>query len=292
MQSLGGPVVDDVFILVTMLGGRFFILPVLPFLWYVLHWKRGARITLFILVSTLINFTLKNYSRLPRPFHLQEGLNLIAAVGFGFPSGHAQAATVFWGSLARELRRRWVIPLALTVIALVGLSRVYLGVHFPADVLGGWMVGGVLLYVFIRLERPVASLFTRLSVLKRLALPTVMIGLIIYLYPTSETIGLLGGLAGFVVGLGVPESTRPSSPGGSTGRRWMRAGVAFLGSALIYGSGVYLTFRLPHDTLLAWSVRFGTNALLGLWLSWLAFRFLVAVGLRPDGPTDNQNHVQ
>ena len=84
-----------------------------------------------------------------------------AEPGNSFPSGHAFLAIVFWGLLAyfasTRLQRRSlrVVTLSglLMIILLIGASRVYLGAHWPSDVLGGYVVGAVLLTALVWLDR-------------------------------------------------------------------------------------------------------------------------------------------
>jgi undecaprenyl-diphosphatase len=76
---------------------------------------------------------------------------LTAARGYSFPSGHAMGSFIIFGALAYiVLRRRWpwaaksaCLALALTMAVLVGLSRVYLGVHWASDIAGAWSAGTV-----------------------------------------------------------------------------------------------------------------------------------------------------
>jgi hypothetical protein len=79
------------------------------------------------------------------------------------PSGHAQDAASIWGLLAVSLRRWWMTVAAVVMILMIGLSRIYLGVHFAHDVLGGWAVGLILLLVFTRLEGPVSAWYGRMT---------------------------------------------------------------------------------------------------------------------------------
>jgi membrane-associated phospholipid phosphatase len=80
---------------------------------------------------------------------------------YSFPSGHSFGATVFYGLLAylawSRLPHPWnllVVLLLVLLIILVGLSRVYLGAHFPSDVVVGWLLGGLSLFVIIKYIRP------------------------------------------------------------------------------------------------------------------------------------------
>jgi hypothetical protein len=66
-------------------------------------------------------------------------------LSFGFPSGHTSSAFAVWGGLAVVFRKRWLAWLAPLMIVLIAFSRLYLGVHFLADVLGGAVLGGGML---------------------------------------------------------------------------------------------------------------------------------------------------
>jgi len=87
------------------------------------------------------------------------------AGGYAFPSGHSATAVVVYGALALIAARRGgararaaAIVAAVALAGLVGITRVYLGVHFPSDVLAGWLLGGAVLAVVWRLAvgRPAA----------------------------------------------------------------------------------------------------------------------------------------
>ena len=72
-------------------------------------------------------------------------------MSFGFPSGHASGAVALWGGLAVVFRKRALAWLAPFLVALVAFTRLYLGVHFLADVLGGILLGGLVLFAAWRL---------------------------------------------------------------------------------------------------------------------------------------------
>ena len=110
----------------------------------------AVRVALLMALSSVLNQTLKALLQQPRPFHLDPTLKQSEAIGYGLPSGHAQASVVQWGSLAAWFRRQWVWSVAVALVFLVGLSRVYLGVHFPTDVLAGWAIGAALVAFFFR----------------------------------------------------------------------------------------------------------------------------------------------
>ena len=120
------------------------------------------RNALFVFVATvggaLMNSVLKTLLERPRPSvvpHLRD------AVGLSFPSGHAMTSAIVFLTLGALLMRvakgpvaqLYCISLAMIATFLVGLSRVYLGVHYPTDVLAGWLIGLSWALVFWLLER-------------------------------------------------------------------------------------------------------------------------------------------
>jgi undecaprenyl-diphosphatase len=116
------------------------------FLWHTEH-KHSARLLLAATAgSILLNGALKLYFQRPRPQILPWDTH---AVSSSFPSGHAMSATVVYGTVAylvarlqkHALSRALTLGAAFLLIALICLTRLYLGVHYPSDVLGGVVVG-------------------------------------------------------------------------------------------------------------------------------------------------------
>lgn len=104
-----------------------------------------------VLGAWLLNVALKKLVERDRPS--TEGW-LVEVDGFSFPSGHAMVSILFYGLLGYLLwvnvrqswNAAWLIPaLAALVILSIGLSRIYLGVHYPSDVIAGYMAGGIAL---------------------------------------------------------------------------------------------------------------------------------------------------
>jgi undecaprenyl-diphosphatase len=134
---------------ITWLGDAAVLIPVaLAVGLYATHRLRTRRplvlLALGLAGSAVLVQLIKFLVARPRP---DEGL--VTALGYSFPSGHSTAAAAGWGTLALVLfglTRRWGTRVAMTagtvaVVLLVGTSRVYLGVHEPTDVLGGWVLG-------------------------------------------------------------------------------------------------------------------------------------------------------
>lgn len=113
------------------------------------------------LTGHLFNQMLKAILERPRPAMGAEEMAALGVDTFAFPSGHAQSFTIFYGFLAYLIwqhvpwpwLRRLGVVLALTMIVLVGISRVYLGVHWPSDVLGAYGIGILWVLLWTRLLR-------------------------------------------------------------------------------------------------------------------------------------------
>lgn len=121
--------------------------------------RQPGRCMLFNLAgATVLNVLLKQLVQRPRP----EGFRLVAESGYSFPSGHSMVAMAFYGLLAylvwhyekdRVMRWVWSVSLAFVVLA-VGVSRIYLGVHYASDVLAGFCVSMAWLAVYTKVVCP------------------------------------------------------------------------------------------------------------------------------------------
>ncbi len=129
----------------------------------IIYWsvdrKLGLRLAIFLPLVASLNSILKQAVHAPRPFWLDPGIRALrVSNGFGMPSGHAQAATV-WLYAATIIKTRGFWILAIVVALMIGLSRVYLGVHFSSQVITGWLAGIVILVLFLRFESSVLTWF-------------------------------------------------------------------------------------------------------------------------------------
>ena len=126
---------------------RFMILWIPAVAWAV-DARLGRRLLLAMTAWGALNSLLKMIFAQPRPYWVATTVEPIASESsFGFPSGHAAFAVCVWGALALAVPRRWVRVLAGVMILGIGTSRVVLGVHWPADVIGGWLLGGLVLAI-------------------------------------------------------------------------------------------------------------------------------------------------
>lgn len=141
---------------ISFLGNEEFFLLVLPVIYWCIDPRLGVNIGILLMLSTNLNNSLKLLVHSPRPFWLSTEIQPRAIeTSFGIPSGHSQSAAAVWGFLPAYWRKNAVFLLSLTVILLIGFSRLVLGVHFGIDVLAGWLFGGLILLIYLRLREPV-----------------------------------------------------------------------------------------------------------------------------------------
>lgn len=153
LQALGGWLKWPMLVF-TFLGDEQFYLIAMPLVYWCLHKGLGADLGILLVLSSFTNTGLKSFFKHARPFWEAPALKLSDASSFSIPSGHAQNSAALFGQVARFAagwRRLWAALLAL-LIALVALSRVYLGVHFPGDVLWGAAAGLGLLVLYAALK--------------------------------------------------------------------------------------------------------------------------------------------
>ncbi|MBP3314103.1 MAG: phosphatase PAP2 family protein [Oscillospiraceae bacterium] len=152
LQSIRNPVMDAIFSVITMLGEETAFIVVALIVYWCISRKMGYYILTTGFVGTIFNQFLKLTCRVPRPWVKDPNFPIVEsaraeATGFSFPSGHSQISVTTFGSMARMTKNnlaRWIF---IAVCVLVPFSRMYLGVHTPADVLVG--AGSSLLMVLL-----------------------------------------------------------------------------------------------------------------------------------------------
>lgn len=151
-------------IFASFLGSLEFYLLLLPAIYWCWDARLGFRMGLILVLSIGLNEFLKLAFHSPRPYWINPEIKPVGNYpSFGIPSGHAQDAVAFWGMLASYINRRLAWAAAISLILVVGLSRIYLVAHFPVDVVAGWTIGLLLLLAFLGLEVPIGKRISKLS---------------------------------------------------------------------------------------------------------------------------------
>ncbi len=157
--------------LFSFLGSENFYLFFLPVIYWSIDAALGIRIGFILFAGASLNQYFKLALHGSRPYWLSTDVRAMAAeTGFGVPSGHAEIGAGLWGMVAATYRKTWVWIAAVLLIFFIGLSRLYLGVHFPHDVLAGWVLGFLTLWVFVKLWEPVEARIKKMSLWNQIGL--------------------------------------------------------------------------------------------------------------------------
>jgi membrane-associated phospholipid phosphatase len=152
LQQLS-PALDAVMHALSFFGTEDFFLLLVPFIFWCVDSGFGARLLFLVVTSDFVNGLLKWVFHLPRPYWVDSRVKALESeISYGLPSGHTQSATVGWGYLAVRVNRWWMWLIAALVIMGVALARVYLGMHFLGDVMGGLIAGLIVLVAFVLIE--------------------------------------------------------------------------------------------------------------------------------------------
>src|SRR5688572_24103727 len=142
----------------TALGNENFFFLVLPLVYWSVDTGLGVRIAFMLAASNYLNSIVKLLFAAPRPYWMSAEVKpFLHEDTFGIPSGHAQNSAAFTGIAAAWVKKPWAWALVLVLTFLIGFSRLYLGVHFPHDIVAGWLIGYVLLLLFSKFWDPVAA---------------------------------------------------------------------------------------------------------------------------------------
>ena len=280
LSQFRGPWVNALFLAFSGLGSTAGYLVLFCILWWGVSWKLGARLFAALVLSVYLNAVIKDSVARPRPF-VYAGIESVTRPGeFGFPSGHAQHAALVWSLLAVHFRKRWFTLFAVAMVFLVGFSRVQLGVHFPTDVLAGWLLGGILAKAYLRWSDPAIDWARRLSFERQMLLALGVPMVLTLLHGTRNTAMALGALAGALSGLVLARRQHLYSDEEPAPRRRERLLVGLVGLPALYLGLVALS---PPEAsrfyyLYLWT-RFAT---IGLWVSFVVPKLVAYMRTRHE----------
>ena len=286
------PFLDLPFKILTFMGNEGFFILVLPFIYWCVDRRTGVRLSILFLFSAYVNSAAKVFASQPRPFQYDNGVKqIVSAGGGGFPSGHTQGTLVFWGYLALRFRRPLLWVIAGLLIILIPLSRLYLGVHFPTDLVGGYLIGAILLLVYLWFEPKVAQWFVKKGVSWQICAALVVPSLMIFFCPGEGKYGI--GSAATLMGMGMGFIFERLWVGFECHVLWRKRILCFL-----LGMGVLLLLRLGLRACLSGLepeslFRFIRYALMGLWCGFGAPWTFLELGMidRKEGEERGQANM-
>ncbi|MFH0881806.1 MAG: phosphatase PAP2 family protein [bacterium] len=211
-------------------------------------YDRGTALQLagVVLPTVAVNQFVKSRFRFPRP--PREAMHpwaFVAPGDFTFPSGHSQNAVALGTFLALKAKRFWVRIVGISLATTIPLSRVYLGVHYPRDVLAGAALGLGTVAAVAHLEEPFRDWWLRMPRGPRgfmLLFGTAITGLLSGSSLASFSLGVAGGLA---VGHDLSGKTRFHLDQPSRKQRWSQG---IVGTALVMGTGFAVRPLIKRET--------------------------------------------
>jgi len=294
----------------SFLGTENFFLLLLPLIYWCVDARVGIQLGFILITSSYFNGVIKLLFAGPRPYWVSKQVIPLAAEStFGIPSGHAQNAVSVWGILAANYRKYWAWILAFGLMFFIGFSRWYLGVHFSFDVLVGWLLGAILLWVFVRFWNPIEAWLRQKTLREQVVLAFFVSMLFVsfgvfsasrlngYTFPEAwrdnalrasaelpapASMEVVFTTAGTFFGLAAGAAWIMSRGGyqahGSVQQRAIRFVVGLIGIMILW-RGLALVFPDNADAI-SFTFRYLRYSLVGFWISagapWLFFRFKLA----------------
>jgi len=294
LQQLS-PALDGLLRLISLFGQEESFIIVIGLFYWCIDRGLGARLLLLLSLSDFSNGLLKWVFHLPRPYWIDPNVKALSTeISYGLPSGHAQSSLTAYGYLATSLKKRWAWIVATVLVLAVAFSRVYLGVHFVTDILGGWLTGAIVLLAFTQLEprvtRWIASKSIGFQITALVSVSLILIAILIGVRATLDgvidpaewpvqagpidphnanlPVSDLGLFFGASLGLMLMQRTTSFSVKGTWGQRAARLALGAIGVLVIrFGLGAIF----PTEPLIpAMMFRYVRYAMIALWAIWLA----------------------
>ncbi len=258
------------FLLVTELGSdMFYVILLLTGYWT--FKKRETIVAVFVLmISVVSNYWLKLAIANPRPpsTYWYPGAD---ATNYSTPSGHAQNSMMLFGWIAAKAKRWWTYAISISIIVLVGISRIYLGVHYLEDVLLGWLIGLILVLILLWYERSLTGFFSGIrreylyTALFILGLVMTVTATYVVPLPPGDNFGAIGGLImGLAVALPLENRYIKFSVEPPEGQKWRLIVRVIVGLVLIIVLMLGLSPVMPSTDV---------------WLRTLRYSIVVAFGV-------------
>lgn len=294
LQTLS-PALDSLMNGMTFLGRIEFYLVIIPLIYWSFDRRIGVRALLILIYTDFVSSSFKLFLHQPRPYWISDVKALSLEPSYGIPSSHASNTLAVGGYLASHVKNNWFWSLLIILLILIGVSRLYHGVHFPQDVLFGWLIGYIVLWGFLKWESKVRDWLDDKSLLIQIGLGLidslliVLIGFIIRftIADTPDPLSynsysadarslthfftLAGAAFGTYAGYLFMRRYARFDAKGAWGKRIVRFMVGILGLLLIYfGLDIAFASIAPDESTLGFVLRYIRYGLATFWATFLA----------------------
>jgi len=260
LQSFSNSFLDAFFKYVTLLGDEEFYLLFLPLIFWCIDKRVGFKLAFLSLLSTYANAFLKDLFAIPRPSDPRIR-QMIGFEGYSFPSQHAQGTTVIWGYLASQYRSLAMGVVAVVIPILVSLSRLYLGVHYAQDVIGGVAIGALFILAFNWAVSAAGKMYVPPAA-KAVGVLLLPFGLLA-LHFTAAAARAMGSLLGMGVGILLEEEFVRFEARGPWWKQLLKLAIGLAVSLALWAG---LKVVLPEAVVFR-LLRYGA---VGLWVTFFA----------------------
>ncbi|MFW9973825.1 MAG: phosphatase PAP2 family protein [Candidatus Thorarchaeota archaeon] len=265
------PGLGDFFLWVSELGGEIFYIALLLIGYWAFNKKEAILASYILIIAVVSNFWLKVMVAKDRP-PSSYWLTSEPPPNYSTPSGHSQNSATLYGWFTARVKTWWMALIAVILTVLVGISRVYIGVHYIEDVLLGWGIGIITVLLLIYMEKPAREYLSRYKA-EHLLLLFAIIGFLMTLLasflpqPPNDNFGAYGGLIiGFTLGIILERRFVDFSTQPYDGKRWRLVLRVVIGLVLVIGVMVLLAPILPTDQIWLRTIRYGLIALTGVFV--------------------------
>lgn len=236
IQGFSNNFLDIFFQCITMVGEELFLASLFTAIYWTIDKRLGEFLGFSLFSSLCLNGLIKDILKAPRPIG-EEGIRTLraeTATGYSFPSGHSQTGSTFFTSLSVYTKNKIIIWVSAIIIPLIGISRLYLGVHYPKDVVGGILLGLILPFALIKIfnkvnNKPLLYLFT-----------TGVAFVFLFFAPSHDYLKCFSLLVGFTAGSFIEYRFVHFSTDIKVGKKLLRWLLGLIGIGVIYATKLIL----------------------------------------------------
>lgn len=264
IQSIANPFFDFLFQLITMCGEQIVLISIISIIYWALDKKFGEYIAYSVLTSVLLNNAVKDIFKMKRPIG-EDGIRTLrekTATGYSFPSGHTQSSASFYGAMAIYLKKKAMYIIATIMIILIGFSRLYLGVHYPKDVIVGGILGVLTSLICYKLYNRFENKMLLYVITFIVFIPALTFA------HSADFIKGMGTYLGFVIGMYIEKKYVNFSIEGSTTVKVIRV---LLGILILLVLQVGLKAIFPSETIFSF-IRYALISFVGIGIYPMIFK--------------------